>query len=194
AVEEALDADHRVELQQRQRRRRVVQVDGPVEDALLHRLRQRAYVDLQSQRERLLRAETGADAAVRRALDRLVQVQGAAPERLVAERVEAEGLFALADQRGAGVVCLALAGRAAAAPAPVTPTGPPAALTARGVPLRPPPWGVRGTPPRAPRRPRVSVLEGDEGAMPLPASFSRLKLLSIEACSAEREDVNARRR
>src|SRR5215831_8279611 len=43
-------------------------------------------------------------------------------------------------------------------------------------------------------RPAVSVLEWDEGAMPLPASFYRLKKLSLEACSARSGDVNARRR
>ena len=39
----------------------------------------------------------GADAAVRRARDRLVELQRVAPERLVAERVEAEGLPALLE-------------------------------------------------------------------------------------------------
>src|SRR6516225_1073978 len=40
-------------------------------------------------------------------------------------------------------------------------------------------------------RPPVSALERDEGAMPLPASFYRLKKLSLEACSAGSGDVNA---
>src|SRR5215467_2503303 len=44
--------------------------------------------------------------------------------------------------------------------------------------------------PDTPRRP-LSVLERDEGAMPVPASFYRLKILLIEACSAESGDVNA---
>src|SRR5215813_338959 len=44
--------------------------------------------------------------------------------------------------------------------------------------------------PGALRRP-VSVLERDGGVIPLPACFYRLKFLSIEACSAEGEDVNA---
>src|SRR6516225_8190225 len=40
-------------------------------------------------------------------------------------------------------------------------------------------------------RPPASVRERDEGAMPLPASFYRLKKLSLEACSAGSGDVNA---
>src|SRR5262249_33345051 len=67
-----------------------------------------------------------------------------------------------------------------------------AALNARAVPHLLRPFRVNVDRHQGVLRPPVSVLERDEGAMPLPASFYRLKLLSIEACSGEREDVNAR--
>jgi len=108
AVEEPLDADDRVQLQQRQRDRRVVQVHRAVADPVLHRRRQRRRVDLQADGQRGPRAHARSDPAVRRAGDRLVQVQRIAPERLIAERVEPERLPALVDQFLARVVAVAI--------------------------------------------------------------------------------------
>src|SRR5215472_11622126 len=86
----------------------------------------------------------------------------------------------------------ALALGALATAVTVIATSAPAALNARAVPHLLRPFRVNVDRHQGVLRPPVSVLERDEGAMPLPASFYRLKLLSIEACSGEREDVNAR--
>ena len=98
-VEEALDADDRVQLQERKCRRRAVEVDLAPPELRRAVGRQRVDVDLQAgDGERRLRADTGADAAEIGAFDRLVQLELAAPVVLVAEGVEAEDLLALLEQ------------------------------------------------------------------------------------------------
>src|SRR5262249_23455855 len=76
------DADHRVELQQRKRGRRVVEVDLPALEQLAQRVRERVEVDLEPDGERARGAETRTHAAVLGAGDRLVEVKLAAPEVL----------------------------------------------------------------------------------------------------------------
>ena len=98
-VEEALDADDRVQLQERERGRRTVEVDLALLELRLEVPREGIDVDLQAgDGERRLRADTGADASEGGALDRLVQLELAAPVVLVAEGVEAEDLLALLEQ------------------------------------------------------------------------------------------------
>src|SRR4030095_6610149 len=59
-----LHADHRVELEQRQRRRRVVEIHRALLDLVGERRGQGLAVDLQTDAERRLRADTAADATV----------------------------------------------------------------------------------------------------------------------------------
>jgi hypothetical protein len=58
-LDPALQADHRVELQQRDGGRRARQVDGSVRDPILDRLRQRIGIDLQPHRQRGRRIDRG---------------------------------------------------------------------------------------------------------------------------------------
>src|SRR5262249_26619429 len=102
-VEATGHPDHRVELEQCQRGRRVVQVDLTPLELLAEASRQRVEVDLQADAECGGWTEARPDTAVLRAGDRLVEVQLAAPEILVAEGVEAEDLPSLLDQL-AGIV------------------------------------------------------------------------------------------
>ena len=97
-VEPAGDADHRVELQQRQRGRRIVEIDLAPLEQLAQPARERVEVDLEPDAERHRRADTRTDAAVLRAGNCLVEVQLAAPEVLVAEGVEPEDLLSLLDE------------------------------------------------------------------------------------------------
>jgi hypothetical protein len=97
-VEEALHADDRVELEQRERRLGAVEVDLALLDGLDDGARKRGGVDLEADRQRALRAQSRSHAAEPGSLDRLVQLQCAAPEGLVAEGVEAEDLPALAEE------------------------------------------------------------------------------------------------
>jgi hypothetical protein len=86
------DADDCVELEQRDGRRRIVEVDLAGLQLFLQRVGQRVRVDLQADGQRRLRRDARADAAVLLAGDRLVQAQRVAPERLAAEGVEAKCL------------------------------------------------------------------------------------------------------
>ena len=92
AAEEATDADDRVQLEERERHLRVVQVDFPSLDRRRDALRDPSCIDLEPDRERRLRADPRSDAAVLAPGNRAVQLQRAAPERLVAEAVEAKNL------------------------------------------------------------------------------------------------------
>jgi hypothetical protein len=98
AVEEALHTHYGVQLQQLHGDRGIVEVDA----AGLYRGGEirgdRRCVDLQPQRERLLWADAGADAAQCGPLDRLVQAEDTAPHRLVAERFEPEDLSPLKEE------------------------------------------------------------------------------------------------
>src|SRR5262249_10537567 len=102
-VEEAGHPDDGVELQQRERGGRVVEVDPAALERLAETPGQGVEVDLETDGERRRRADAGAQAAVLRARNGLVQMQLAAPEVLVTEGVKAKDLPALIDEL-AGVV------------------------------------------------------------------------------------------
>src|SRR6185295_12246774 len=102
-IEFAGQTHYRVQLEQRKRSRWIVEVNLARLDLPLQVLRQRVRVDLQTYRERGLRAHSGADAAVLCPRDGFVQLQGVAEESFRAEGVEAEDLPALID-RAAGVL------------------------------------------------------------------------------------------
>src|SRR5262249_19664842 len=79
-VELSLNPDHGIQLQQRERGRRIVQIDLAGLD-LIHKGRgQRVRVDLESHRQRGLRAYAPAHAPVFLACDRPVQLESAGPE------------------------------------------------------------------------------------------------------------------
>src|SRR5215831_19268803 len=102
-VEESRYTDDGVEFEQRQRDGRVVEIHGALTQLLPQRLRERVEVHLETDRERGLRADAAADAAEAAALDGLVQLERVAPERLVAEGVEAEGVAPGGDQIVLGI-------------------------------------------------------------------------------------------
>src|SRR3989449_9161975 len=91
-VEEPADAHHRLQFEQRQGGGRIVEVDLAGLELLLQRLGQRVRVYLEADRQRCLGADTATDAAVLLAGDRLVELERVAPERFIAEGVEAEDL------------------------------------------------------------------------------------------------------
>jgi hypothetical protein len=97
-VEEPGDANHRLQLKQCQRDRRVVQVDLAPLEGLLQLGRQGVDIDLQPDPERRLWAQAGPDAAIRSPGDRPMELQSVAPELLVAEGVEAEDLTTPVDE------------------------------------------------------------------------------------------------
>jgi hypothetical protein len=96
------DADHRAQLEQRDRRGGLVERDRAVLDAGFHRRRKRVRVHFQTDGERGLRTD--------RRPDDFVHAQSVGPESLVAEGVEAEDL--LPGRDGAGATVLALRGEA----------------------------------------------------------------------------------
>src|SRR2546429_1672493 len=96
-IELAGHSEDRVQFQERERYRRIIQIDPALFDLLQHVPRQRLDVNLQSDGQRRPRTDARPDAAETRALDRLVQLQRATPERLVAERVESKGAPAAFD-------------------------------------------------------------------------------------------------
>src|SRR4051812_43632971 len=81
------DANHGVELEQRDRGSGVVEVHLAGGELLLERRRQRVGIDLQADREGGLGRDAGTDAAVLLARDCLMQLQRIAPERFAAECV-----------------------------------------------------------------------------------------------------------
>src|SRR5581483_11516249 len=98
-VEEAVDANDRVQLQERERIRGIVEVDPTLLEVRLNISREGIDVDLQAgDGEGRIRGDTGADASEGGALDCLVQLEHAAPVVLVTEGVEAEDLLALVEQ------------------------------------------------------------------------------------------------
>jgi len=86
------DADDRVELEQRQRGGRIVEIDAPAPELLLELGGQRVHVHLEPDGERRRGAHAGSDPAVVLAFDGLVELERVAPPGLVAERVVAEDL------------------------------------------------------------------------------------------------------
>src|SRR5262245_23314808 len=97
-VEATGHPDHRVELEQCHRGRRVVQGDLTALELLAEASRQRVEVDLQADGECGRWTEARPDTAVLCAGDRLVEMQLASPEILVAEGVEAKDLPSLLDE------------------------------------------------------------------------------------------------
>ena len=97
SVKEARDADDCIELEQRERRRRVVQIHLSSFELLLERSRNRIEIDFEADAQCGLGAHTGPDAAIAFAGNRLVELQCIAPERLVAERIESKSLPPVGD-------------------------------------------------------------------------------------------------
>src|SRR5688572_11819611 len=88
AVEPAGDSDNRIELEQRKRRCRVIQVDFPCFDLSFQLLGQCVLVHFQADCEGSLRADAWPDAAVFLAGNGLVQPQGIAEKSLRTEGIE----------------------------------------------------------------------------------------------------------
>src|SRR5262249_1080711 len=90
-------SDDRVELQQRQCRRGIVEVDLPLSVLLLWPRRHPIPIPLQSARKRSLGPPPAANSAVLLARDRFVQLQSIAPESLAAKGVGAKDAPAIVD-------------------------------------------------------------------------------------------------
>src|SRR6185295_12237589 len=88
-LEEALDADDGVELEERDRGRRIIHVHFVLLDLRDQLVGKRLAVDLEADRQRDLRADGR--------LDRAVEVERVAPEGLISERVAPERLAALRE-------------------------------------------------------------------------------------------------
>src|SRR5437667_7854339 len=91
-VEEARHPHDRIQLEERQGRRGVVEVYFTCLELFLQRRGQGADIHLEADGQRGLRAYAAADAAMLLASDGFVELQRVAPERFIAERVESEGL------------------------------------------------------------------------------------------------------
>jgi hypothetical protein len=102
-IESTRHTDDGVELEQCERRRRIVQVGLTAPELLAEPAGQCIDVDLQPDAECGRRAQTGSDTAVLRTGDRLVEMELAAPEILVAEGVVAKDLPPLADELASAV-------------------------------------------------------------------------------------------
>src|SRR5688572_25570288 len=94
AREDALYADDSVGLEQRQRRLRFLEIERGALDHLDRRFRHLALIDLETESQRILRAQTGSDAALLLAKDRQMQLKLAAPEGFRSERVVPEDFLA----------------------------------------------------------------------------------------------------
>jgi hypothetical protein len=90
--EKSGQADDCVELEQSQCDGRIVQIDAALAQIFDQCTGERIDVHFQPDRQRRFRAYTGAHTAESLALDRLVQLDGVAPEGLVSERIEAKNL------------------------------------------------------------------------------------------------------
>jgi len=84
------EAHHGLGVEQRQRHRRIVEVDASMPDGVQDVGRERLGVDLQPHGERRRRAHTRTDTAEFLPFDRPVQLERAAPEGLIAECVVPE--------------------------------------------------------------------------------------------------------
>ena len=91
-IEETFHADHRVQLQKRQRRPRIIEIDLAGAQSFEQIIGERPAIDLEAKIQRRVGRKTRTHAAQGRARDRLVQAERVAPERFVAEGVEAERL------------------------------------------------------------------------------------------------------
>ena len=82
-------ADNRVQLEQRDRGIRTLQVDAAVQNSLHDSRRQGVRIDFQ--------ADGQSGRRINRRRDHFVHAQGVGPLRFIAERIEAEDLLALRD-------------------------------------------------------------------------------------------------
>src|SRR5581483_9112967 len=96
-VEPARQTEHGIELEQGERRGGIVEIHLPGLELCFQLLGQGIGVHFEADRERGLRAHARPDAAVFRARDRLVELQGVAEEGFRAVGIEAEDLPALFD-------------------------------------------------------------------------------------------------
>src|SRR5215216_2729497 len=88
SVEEAGHTNDRLQLEQRQCDRWIIEIDLASLQLVNQAGRQRVHVDFEAKGERILRAEARPDPAEIGALDCLMQVQLITPVGLIAERVE----------------------------------------------------------------------------------------------------------
>jgi len=93
-LEEAPHADDGIELDEGHRYRGIVKIDRVLAQRTDDLSGQCVHVYLQPQIERSLRSEAAAHAAEALALERALEVQRTAPEILIAEGIEPEGLAA----------------------------------------------------------------------------------------------------
>jgi hypothetical protein len=98
AVEGALHPHHRVGLEQGERHGGIVEVHRARGDGLLHPVRERLPIHLETGPERGARRQPRPDTAVVGPGDGLLEVQRAGPERLVPEGVEAEDVAPVTAQ------------------------------------------------------------------------------------------------
>src|ERR1043165_4097229 len=96
-IERAFHTDDGIQLQQRERRRRIVEIHTPVLQLLDERFGQRVGVDFQADRERRLRTHAWANTAELLAGQCALQLQSVRPECFIAERIKAESLFAFVE-------------------------------------------------------------------------------------------------
>ena len=97
------DAHDRVQLQQRERSRWIAQIDAALLEFPHQRKRQRLHVDFEADAERSGRIDSRSDAAIFGAGNRLMELQRVAPERFVAERVEAKRVAPFVDHVECGL-------------------------------------------------------------------------------------------
>src|SRR5690348_14195244 len=98
-VGEGGDTDDRVQLEQRDRRRWIVEVDLACRELLLQSVRQRVRVDFEADGQRRLGRDAGTDTAVLRTGNGFVQLERVTPKGLAAESVVAESPPALIKHR-----------------------------------------------------------------------------------------------
>lgn len=97
-IEETTHAYDGIQLQERERRSGILEVDLSLAQGRAQGMGQRIRVDLQPGSQRRDGRQARADAAICLAGNRLVQAQRPAPEGFIAERVEPEDTTTLADR------------------------------------------------------------------------------------------------
>jgi hypothetical protein len=100
ALEEAGQTEDRVQLQQRERVLRIVEVQRAVDNPIEHFRWERLSIHLEPELQRHPRGQAGPDAAEPFALDGLMEPKRPSPERLVAKRIEPEDSPSGADGGG----------------------------------------------------------------------------------------------
>ena len=117
-LEETGNANDRVDLQQKKRVGRIVQIHLAGLDGRGDLLRYRIHVDFESELKRLFGADAAAHSAELFPFNRLVKLKLPAPEILAAKSVEAENLPTILQQ----VVRIAVAGITEGLPSTFGPT------------------------------------------------------------------------